>query len=174
MIKYCLIGLSAVAIHLRGDDKVSIYDKKQDEPIFMALKGASPEMVDARAQAKQTLPAFRQAIIDRKYPGAFFNVKGYFPEADGSEGPHLWLWVRELNDDGLVCVPFELPKDFTGLKPDQKVLMKDADIEDWMINHDGILYGGFSLRVQRSHVPETEREAFDRFIGVKEYKTEKP
>ena len=40
---------------------------------------------------------------------------------------------------------------------------------DWMVNDGGILHGGFSIRYQRSRLPESERSAYDAHIGVTEY-----
>jgi uncharacterized protein YegJ (DUF2314 family) len=101
-------------------------------------------------------------------------VKGYFPEADGSKGVHLWLVVRELDDEGYVSSPFELPPDFTGLKAGQKVVMTDDKIEDWMILDGDVLYGGYSLRLQRAKVPDGEKDKYDKFIGVQKYSEDDP
>lgn len=166
--------LAAGALYFARSRPKSIYEEKRDEPLFMLLPNESAEVKAALRKAQDTLPQFRQAIIDRKYPRAFCTVKGYFPEADGSKGAHLWIWVRELNEKGFGCVPFELPKGFNGLQPDQKIQLKNEDVEDWTINDDGTLYGGYSLLLKRAHVPEAEREAFDRFIGAKKYSELEP
>ncbi len=154
---------------------MSTYEEKHDEPIFMALKGDSPELVAAKKRASETLPRFKQAILEGKFSSAFFNLKAYIPEANGSEGAHLWLWVRELTDDGYVCKSFELPKGFTGLRTDERVVLTPDKIEDWMINvDDGTLYGGFTIRVARAHVPEQEKSKFDSYIGVSRYSDDLP
>ena len=40
---------------------------------------------------------------------------------------------------------------------------------DWMINDEGTLYGGFTLRYQRAKLAPEERPAFDEHIGVVQY-----
>src|SRR6185436_9618280 len=44
------------------------------------------------------------------------------------------------------------------------------DIFDWMVlTEDGRLFGGFTLRVSRSKLPESRRADYDRHIGVRVY-----
>jgi uncharacterized protein YegJ (DUF2314 family) len=40
---------------------------------------------------------------------------------------------------------------------------------DWMVNDDGAIHGGFTLRVTRNRLPESERDAFDNYIGAKHW-----
>ena len=50
-----------------------------------------------------------------------------------------------------------------------RVTVANADVMDWMVNDDGTLHGGFSLRLARSRLPHAERPGFDRHIGVQTY-----
>ena len=44
------------------------------------------------------------------------------------------------------------------------------DIFDWMVlSEDGRLFGGFTLRVSPSKLPESERADYDRYVGVRVY-----
>jgi hypothetical protein len=38
-----------------------------------------------------------------------------------------------------------------------------------VLTKDGRLFGGYTLRVARSKLPERERAAYDRYIGVTAY-----
>jgi hypothetical protein len=40
-----------------------------------------------------------------------------------------------------------------------------------MINHDGTVFGGFSLRVIRSRLRNDDRMKFDVHTGIREFKT---
>ena len=51
----------------------------------------------------------------------------------------------------------------------EKIKIKPEDISDWMINDHGHLHGGWSVRLQRSKLPETEQEEFDEGAGIKNY-----
>jgi len=139
----------------------------KSEPAFMMLK--REDVAEASRQAQESFGAFHQAMIERKYPNAFFNIKANFSEADGREGANLWVAVSQIRSDGYLCEPFELPKGFTGLQPGQKVLLQPNNVLDWMIVDDGTLYGGYSLRIQRAHVPDERKSQYDEFLGVTTY-----
>jgi uncharacterized protein YegJ (DUF2314 family) len=52
----------------------------------------------------------------------------------------------------------------------QKLTFEGEDIFDWMVlTGDGGLFGGFTFRVSRSKLPESERANYDRYIGVRVY-----
>lgn len=72
------------------------------------------------------------------------------------------------------CSVFEAPEGFGGLRAGQSFVLGRDDVEDWMINDDGKLYGGFSIRLQRDLIPVEERESFDRYTGIHEYREEMP
>jgi uncharacterized protein YegJ (DUF2314 family) len=47
--------------------------------------------------------------------------------------------------------------------------MPEESLLDWMVNDNGVLHGGFSIRYYRSTLPEDERDEYDNYIGVTEY-----
>ena len=51
----------------------------------------------------------------------------------------------------------------------QRLQFEVADIFDWFVNEDGLMHGGFTMRVQRSRLPAGERAAFDAYTGVTEW-----
>ena len=84
----------------------------------------------------------------------------------------LWLTAIEYNpaSGSYIGTFFEVPPElsewhFTG----QRLEFDGADVFDWMVNDDGVLHGGFTLRVNRRRLPEGEREAFDRYVGVRQW-----
>lgn len=118
------------------------------------------------ASAQETLGAFRSMIGE---PGAerFPLVKVRLSEP----GYHanIWLLVVATDEDGFVGRIFELPGDFTQYAKDMELTVPDNEVQDWMINDDGTLYGGYSLRYSRASMDEAERIAFDRHLGVSVY-----
>jgi uncharacterized protein YegJ (DUF2314 family) len=146
---------------------------ERDEPRFMALRDKDLTAVVQRAQ--ETFDFFKRAFQQDSYSEAFHLVKARFvDQSDGETVAHLWLGVTEIADDSVQCVTFEVPTGFKGLRDGQVVTLTYDAVEDWMINDRGRLYGGFSIRVQREHTPEKERESFDRYVGITEYKEELP
>ncbi|MBA2116338.1 DUF2314 domain-containing protein [Bremerella alba] len=71
--------------------------------------------------------------------------------------------------DDFIAMFFEVPQNFTKYTEGTYVRIAAEDVLDWMVNNEGKLYGGFSLRYQRKRKPESERASFDEYIGVTEY-----
>jgi uncharacterized protein YegJ (DUF2314 family) len=145
---------------------------KTSEPLFYYPAESSAQAIAAaHAKARELLPQFAAALRERKC-GVDYNVKVYFPEAEGQ--PHIWLAVNDLLEEMYFCSAREIPKDFHQLKRGQSLVVTEDRIEDWMILADGILYGGFSLRTIRELLPVEERAGFDEHVGVVEYRDGTP
>ena len=82
---------------------------------------------------------------------------------------NLWLLVVGLDGADFAGKFVDLPPEFTSFAPDDLVRVGEADVLDWMVNDDGDLHGGFSLRLQRSQLPLEQRAGYDEFIGVRRY-----
>ena len=84
----------------------------------------------------------------------------------------LWLTAIEYNPASASYIGtfFEVPPELSEWHcAGQKLEFDGADVFDWMVNDDGILHGGFTLRVNRKRLPEGDREAFDRYVGVRQW-----
>ena len=86
---------------------------------------------------------------------------------DGDQKAHLWYSFQGVSDGLLLGKHYQLPPE---LEEHATVAVRREEIEDWMINDHQVLYGGFSIRYQRSKLPEEEKRSFDEHVGVKEYK----
>ena len=171
---------------------MSIRDcENSDVPVFVALKEADPEVVEAVCEARRTLPQFLDAASNTQFSPAIFLVK--VPLIDRSEtgeqalarnsenaaqNPtrpicHLWLTVTSVLDDLIFCSVQEAP-DALHLERGTSLVIASDLIEDWLINRDGIAFGGFSLRLIRSHLSEEEQINFDAHTGIREFKTLTP
>ena len=156
------------------DDK---FAQKQQEPLFMAISNADAEFQSAYARASATLPRFIEHIkSDSK---AFYSAKLRFRDPDESErlgeDRFVFLWLTGVHyhnaervfSAGFFEVPPELQKwHHVG----ERLAFEGEDIFDWMVlTEDGRLFGGFTLRTSRSKLPESQRAAYDRYIGVRIY-----
>jgi len=81
----------------------------------------------------------------------------------------MWLLVIEQIDNGFKGELFEVPADFKSHKVGDRLVVPEEDVLDWMINDNGKMHGGFSLRYQRELLSDAERLAFDEHVGVTEY-----
>jgi len=65
---------------------------------------------------------------------------------------------------------FELPREFQKWHHvGERLGIEAEDIFDWMVNDEGKLYGGFTLRAAREKLSEEERAEYDSYIGVTSY-----
>jgi hypothetical protein len=71
----------------------------------MALRDS--DMAETIRKAQDSLPSFRHAIEAGTYPDAIPSVKAFIRGTEDSEGVHLWLGVKEFDEDGFICFPFE-------------------------------------------------------------------
>jgi uncharacterized protein YegJ (DUF2314 family) len=60
------------------------------------------------------------------------------------------------------------------LEEGELFLLKQDQVEDWMINVDGLIYGGYSLRLAREMTPKSDRHDFDEHIGLRQFTDNKP
>lgn len=156
--------------------KKSKFDQAQAEPLFMAVPSKDAEWRKAYARAAAGMAEFR-AHVER--PGEHIcSAKLRFRDPNESERAgkdiFLFLWLTAIEyshkTGTYVGTFFEVPPELGEWHwAGQRLEFDGADVFDWMVNDDGLLHGGFTLRVNRSRLPEGERGAFDRHVGVKHW-----
>ncbi len=158
-----------------------------DVPLFADVNEADPAVVEAVSEARRTFPHLLDAVLNMRFSPAIYLVKVPFidrsetgeqalvrtPET-AAKNPtrptcHLWLSVTSIMDDLIFCSVGEAP-DALHLKRGASFVVASESIEDWMINHGGIAFGGFSLRVMRSRLRKEEQMKFDAHAGIREFK----
>jgi hypothetical protein len=158
-----------------------------DELLFANLKDDDPALLDAVSVARRTLSQFVDAFTKKRLAPAAYLVKVPFIDRDEigesalvatsevtAEYPtqprcRLWLNVNSVLEDLLFCNVLESPAALR-LGAAASFVIHASSIEDWMINHDGIVYGGFSMRVLRNRLPEHDHRRFDDYTGIREFK----
>lgn len=141
------------------------YSKEHEEPLFVVVRADDPEIMRRREHAQRTLPVFLRIYSEHKSTfGVFFSFKT--PIADGDVVAHLWYSFSGESNGMLLGESFELPPELSDRK---LVTIVPEHLDDWMINDHGVLYGGFSIRYQRSLLPEERRANYDRYIGAVRY-----
>jgi uncharacterized protein YegJ (DUF2314 family) len=156
--------------------KKSKLPEPQGEPLFSSVRGDDLEMRRAYASAAASLGEF-QAHIHR--PGQHIcAAKLRLRDPDLSqrlgEDRFVYLWLAGVGHDvaanTYTAAFFEVPKELSSwYQRGQRLQFKGEDIFDWFVNDEGLLYGGFTMRVARSRLPEAERSNFDSYTGVKQW-----
>ena len=57
-------------------------------------------------------------------------------------------------------------------RPARGNMFQIADVYDWMILQRGHLFGGYTLRVIREKIPESQRRNYDIYLGVSVYESQ--
>ena len=159
------------------DSTSSKFAEEQKQPLFTAIAKSDADFREAYAAASRTLPRFIEHL--QSGTSAYFSAKLSFRDPDESnrlgEAQLLYLWLTGVHYHPAERVFagefFEVPPKLQKWhQVGQQLGFKGEDIFDWMVlTEDGRLFGGYTLRVSRSKLPESERADYDRYIGVRAY-----
>jgi len=137
-----------------------------DGPLFMAIKDGDPEIAAAVARARASVP-FLLTHFRSRYEYGRYLVK--LRLTDGDEAAFFWALLDDVDGETARARLFEMPPEFKSYRAGQTVACPLADVQDWAIIQSGTLVGGFSLRIQRGHIPEDKRRSYDLFSGTISY-----
>jgi len=143
----------------------------------MAIPDTDPAFQSAYDRASATVPRFIAHI--QSGIKAFCCAKLRFRDPDESErlgeDIFLFLWLSgvqyQANERLFSGAFFEVPPELQKWhQVGQRLAFDGEDIFDWMVlTEEGRLFGGYTLRVARSKLPESKREDYDRYVGVRVY-----
>jgi uncharacterized protein YegJ (DUF2314 family) len=136
-------------------------------PRFNQVRSTDPAYQQTIQDAHDTIDQFRQMLNANGAPRSDALIKTRL--ADGDANAFMWLNNTTIEGDGFTSELFEVPDTLPNSNiGDRHTVSLDA-LLDWMVNMDGRLHGGFSLRYHRAGLSDPEKEDFDRHIGVTEY-----
>ncbi len=133
----------------------SIKVTSDDEAIQLTIK-----------EAKNSILNFKQ-LID-KFSHEYSPMIKYTIE-DNNYKMHMWLIVEEVKNHCFIASLFEVPSEFTSYKEGDLFEIEENEILDWMINIEGEVHGGYSLRYQREQLSEIKQIEFDEYTGIKTF-----
>jgi uncharacterized protein YegJ (DUF2314 family) len=146
------------------------------EPPFMAVPQADAAFQSAYDWAAATIPRFLEHI--ERGGDSLCSAKLRFRDPDASErmgeDRFLFLWLSSVHYHAAEHVFsgtfFEVPPEFQKWhQVGQRLAFDPEDIFDWMVLDHGHLHGGSTPRVVREQLPESERDSYDRYVGVSVY-----
>ena len=162
--------------------------RDEREPYFGEITDVSA-LHQAIEQARATVLRFASAFSAQKFKSAPYLLKVPLvrsgPQGEAcvwsgdvaSKHPapelHLWLQVHDALDDLFFAHVVEAPEDF-GITAGDTYVVTAGQIEDWMINVDGLVYGAYTLRLQRDALRESARAEFDAYLGVDSFSADLP
>lgn len=171
----CLLSGSFLIACSDTSPQIEVADSRPDSPPKI-IKGkdsrdvvqfdtGNREMDYAMTEATATLSRFFSAFKEPQSNQTRFNLKIGLNSPSGQE----FVWVDDVAQDGVK---------FTGTLLDQPYYSQEytrgspltfslTDIVDWAYIEDGLLIGGYTLRVMFKQYPESQREEIQRQLGYK-------
>ena len=134
--------------------------KTEDKTI--AVSSGDARMNAAMATARSTAGTFITALQSPKSGQAGFSVK--MPVTDGKNTEYMWL--SDVSYDGKTFHGKinNQPETVKTVKLGQSTAVEPSGIADWMIIDNGVLVGGYTLRVLRDAMSASERADFDKSV----------
>lgn len=156
--KIIIAFLACCLISCKNSDKV----ERENQPDIYNVKGSDKEMNEAIEKANQTLADFNTALLDPKIEVKSLKVK--FQNETNIE--HIWLSNVEFKDGQYSGILDNEPEYITDYKMGDTVNIDNKNISDWMYIENGKLFGGYTIKVLRNRMSETERKQFDTESGM--------
>ncbi|WP_196140520.1 DUF2314 domain-containing protein [Aliikangiella sp. G2MR2-5] len=149
------------------------------EPRFRNVNSKDAEIENAHARAADTIHEFIAMVKEQN--DVAYMAKLRFRDPDFSEetgvDQFLYLWLSGVyyhEDEKLLSgVFFEVPKELQEWhQVGQRLGFEYDDVFDWMVNDNGRVKGGYTIRVTRSRLAtEQERKEFDEYSGITFYES---
>jgi len=136
-------------------------------PKFDQVRSADADYQKTIQDARASLGRFREMLPDDGSPRFDAMVKTEVIEGDNRA--FMWLLNTRTSGSGFVAEFFEIPPSLAPRKVGDSLQIAEESVMDWMVNDNGVLHGGYSIRYHRSQLPEDERADYDAYIGVTRY-----
>ena len=161
------ILVSMLVIFLTGscDNRKMMKTEREKEPTIYSTPSDDGEMNHAIAHAKGTLDEFDKAFRSNKFDSGTFALKVEFPTETGSE--HIWATSIRIENGSYYGIVDNLPNSTTQVKPGEKIKLDIKNISDWMYADNGVLRGGYTIRLIRSRMTKEEKKDFDASFSFK-------
>jgi uncharacterized protein YegJ (DUF2314 family) len=151
-------------------------DAPREEPLFVAVAADDAQMRAAHACTARTMDEFKAHVLRPGEHVCAAKLRFRDPEESARTGRDalLYLWLTDVFIDGssggYVGSLSEVPAALSEWhRPGQELEFEGEDVFDWMVNDDDVVHGGFTLRVMRGRLPESERDGYDRRVGAREW-----
>lgn len=125
---------------------------------------ADSAMNGAIEQARRTMSEFETVLKNPDSTQKNFAVKVALPHSAGVE--HIWLAKPEMETDSVVGTVETMPMYVKTVTAGQRVRIDRDVISDWMYMENGKLRGGYTMRIALDELPEKERAAHKKALGL--------
>jgi uncharacterized protein YegJ (DUF2314 family) len=114
----------------------------------------------AKKQGRETVPRFI-ALISAQTEGTY-SLK--FPLTQNGKTEHIWMQVFVYKDGVFTGLLANTPVEGNAYKMGDRMDIKQADVEDWMVRSEKAIYGGYTTRVMLADFPGEEADALKKLF----------
>ena len=136
-----------------------IKTEREGEPNIYGTPSDDQEMNKAIVKAKGTLDQFDKAFQNNIFDTSTFALKVQFPTETGAE--HIWATSIKIENGNYYGIVDNLPNTATQVKLGERIKLNKEDITDWMYADNGLLRGGYTIRLIRRRMSAEEKKQFD-------------
>jgi uncharacterized protein YegJ (DUF2314 family) len=165
MIRYCTIFLlisTLQACHTKTNKSSPVGGALE----IYSIDVGDEEMNNAIAEARTSFKQFNDAFKSNRSDYSLFALKVMFQDHVGGY-EHIWITDLSFRDGEYHGTVGNTPSYTTEVEAGQQITVEAKKISDWMYVEHGKLRGGFTLRVLRNRMSQSERDKFDADLGFK-------
>lgn len=165
MKKWYVLVLPLLVIFVLGCESIedSTVVSRDDQPDVFMVEDENLAMNLAMEEARDTIDVFIDALIS----GAYYSVslKGRFE--DGAYIEHMWIENISYENQVFLGTLANEPLDLKNIAYGDNVELEVDHVSDWMIvDEDGKVTGGYTIKVLRNTMSEEDRAEFDESTGL--------
>lgn len=158
-MKYNFLLITFLAAFIACNGQTTTTKEPETAPVLYNTDDDDPEMNAAIKTAQSTLPQLQAALKNKKYDTGTPALKVAYPTESGAE--HIWVSDIRLKNGQYSGTINNPPAEIPALKMGDKIKIENQKITDWMFVENGVLRGGYTIRLIRNRMTKEEREAFD-------------
>jgi len=151
-----------------GRDNEDVVVSRDGNPDYYRLdEDGSTTMEAAIERAIAEIDTFIEVLQHPRISQQGFSVKKPFPytmESGDTGYEHIWLNDIVYRDGTFIGSVGNDPVDVQGLRLNDEASVEKTEISDWMYVDDGVLVGGYTLRVLRDRMSAMERMELDEML----------
>ncbi len=173
MLRYVFVGAVALGLFsaisgrhfdmpsTSGNRDISKMSKSEDNPVQAKKNviGYSTEDVGlnaAKVKARATLPRFFELMA----AGTDGNYTLKFPLTQNGRTEHIWMQLADIKGDVFIGILANTPVNGNKYRSGDRMEISRGEIEDWMVQTNTALYGGYTARYAMKDMPKDEAEQF--------------
>ncbi|MFT3679908.1 MAG: DUF2314 domain-containing protein [Ferruginibacter sp.] len=145
------------------DDANSLIDEKDDN--ITQISSDDEAMNNAIQKAKLTFFNFDTAYKNGHFNKENFSVKIRFDVKGGGE--HIWADNITFENGAYFGILDDDASAINKIKSGDRVKITSSNLSDWLYEDNGVMRGGYTIRVLRNKMTSTEKVEFDSSFYLK-------